>query len=174
MSEQRAAPAPVRGLRLLGGGTGTGGSAAMSAAPGTGTGAGTVPGSVPPPVPGSGVVPMTVPERAGTVVRHCAGKASAAVHELWLHPERPVHVLWHGKPGSFAEHFSYVVSRAWVPQELTGRKAGFIAWAGFLYHVLIAWPLKAAAKVIDAAADRPLRLLGLVAFIVLLCLFLPI
>ena len=46
-------------------------------------------------------------------------------------------------------------SRCW-------RKATFIAWLGFAYHILIAWPLMLTAKTLGAAAPRPLRLLCLI------------
>ena len=104
---------------------------------------------------------MTATERAGTAVRYRARKTASAARELWLHPERLGHSLWHGRPESFAGHFSYVASRAWVPPEMTGRKAAFVTWAGFAYHVLIAWPLMGVSQAIRAAAPRPLRLLCL-------------
>ena len=81
---------------------------------------------------------------------------------------RSLYVLWQGKPGSMAEHRAYVKSRAWVPPELTGKPATVIARAGILYHLLIARPLKVVARTIDAAADRPLRLLMLIVFVLIL------
>jgi len=153
-------------------------------APRTGTADGTGLAPVPPtpvpdagtgvPVPGGTVAPMTAAERAGTTARYRAAKVAAAASELWFHPDRLAHSMWQGRPESMAEHFAYMRSRAWVPAELQGRKAAFIAWAGLAYHVLIGWPLKCAAKLLDTAAGRPLRLACLVAFLaVLVFLILP-
>jgi hypothetical protein len=105
---------------------------------------------------------MRPAERARVTARRVA----AAAYELWLHPDRLVHSLWHGRPESVAEHFAYMKSRAWVPEELEGRKASFIAWAGLAYHVLIAWPLVSACKIVHAAAVRPLRFLCLAALVI--------
>jgi hypothetical protein len=102
---------------------------------------------------------MSAARRAGSAV----AKAAA---ELWLHPDRLVHSLLHGRPESVAEHFAYMKSRAWVPEELEGRKAAFIAWAGLAYHALIAWPLVSACKIVHATVIRPLRLLGLAALVI--------
>jgi hypothetical protein len=105
---------------------------------------------------------MSAARRAGSAVAKAAG-------ELWLHPDRLVHSLLHGRPESVAEHFAYMKSRAWVPEELEGRKAAFIAWAGIAYHVIVAWPLMtactaliSAATALRAAAVRPLSLLCLI------------
>jgi len=154
MTEQHAtAPVPLRGLRLLRGDTDT------DTAPDTDTD--TRGDTVSATLPGTEVVPMTAQERAGVALRHRAGVVISAARELWLHPDRLIHSLWHGRPESAAGHFAYMQSRAWVPPEMTGRKAAFVTWAGFAYHVLIAWPLKCAAKLVDASASRPLRLLCL-------------
>ena len=117
---------------------------------------------------------MSAAGRAGTAVRYHARRAAAVAHELWFHPDRLAHSMWQGRPESMAEHFAYIQSRAWVPAELEGRKAAFIAWAGLVYHVLIGWPLKSAAKLLDTAAGRPLRFACLVAFLaVFVFLILP-
>lgn len=100
------------------------------------------------------VVPMRRAARAGNAVRR-------HVYELWLHPDRLLHSLYHGRPGSMAGHMAYLKSTAWVPEEMTGRPRQFLIVAGIAYHLVIAWPLKLAAKAIDSAADRPLRLAGL-------------
>ena len=145
--------------------------------PGTGE---TVPGPEPATVPlardagtgpGTAVpapVPMSVPERARLAVNRWAGTVANGAGQLWLHPDRVLYVLWHGKPGSMAEHRAYVKSRAWVPAELSGKPAAVIAVAGIVYHLIIARPLKAIARTVDAAAERPLRLLGLVVFVLIL------
>jgi hypothetical protein len=137
-------------------------------------GTGAVPGlsTEPVPVPAAGV-PMTVPERGRLAVAHWAGTAANGAGQLWLHPGRVLHVLWHGKPESMAEHRAYVKSRAWVPPELTGKPAAVIAVAGILYHLLIARPVKAAARIADASAERPLRMIMLAAFITALAFILP-
>jgi hypothetical protein len=166
MAEQHATPAPARGLRLLPGDT----AAPGSAAPGTDTAGGTVPGPVPP----AALVPMSAAGRARVTLKHRARGLGAVARELWFHPDRLAHSVWQGRPESMAEHFAYMRSRAWVPAELDGRKAAFIAWAGLAYHVLIGWPLKCAAKLLDAAAGRPLRLACLIAFLaVFVFLILP-
>jgi len=110
-------------------------------------------------------VPLSVASRVGAALRHHA-------RGLWLDPGRLLHSLYHGKPGSMAEHMAYLKSAAWVPEEMTGRPRRFLIVAGIAYHVLIGWPLKLAAKAIDSAADRPLRLLALVIFAVALIVLL--
>lgn len=111
------------------------------------------------------VIPVRRAERAGNALcRHAA--------ELWLHPDRLLHSLYHGRPGSMAEHMAYLKSAAWVPEEMTGRPRAFLVIAGIAYHVLIAWPLKLAAKAIDSAADRPLRLGGLAVLVIALIVIL--
>ena len=164
MAERHAPPALPRGLRLLGGDT----AAPDRAAPDTD------PGTVSPPVPAATLVPMSAGARARVALKHRARGAGAAASALWLHPDRLAHSMWQGRPESMAEHFAYMRSRAWVPAELQGRKAAFIAWVGLAYHVLIGWPLKCAAKLLDTAAGRPLRLACLIAFLaVFVFLILP-
>jgi hypothetical protein len=164
MAERHAPPALPPALRLLPGDT----AAPGSAAPGTDT----VPPAVP--VPPAVLVPMSGASRARVALKHRARGAGTAARELWFHPDRLAHSMWQGRPESMAEHFAYMRSRAWVPPELTGWKAALIAWAGFAYHVLIGWPLKCAAKLLDTAAGRPLRLACLIAFLaVLVFLILP-
>jgi hypothetical protein len=90
---------------------------------------------------------------------------------LWLNPGRLGHTLWTGKPGSMAEHRAYMKSRAWVPPDLDGKPAAFIAGAGVGYHLLIARPLKAACLTVSASADRPLRLTGLVVLLIVFAVF---
>lgn len=119
------------------------------------------------------VVPMTLPERSRHAVAHWAGTAANGAGQLWLHPGRLVHGFYNGKPGSLAEHRAYVKSREWVPPELGGKAATVIAFAGIIYHLLIARPLKAAALTVSASADRPLRLAGLTAFLGIAFLLLP-
>ncbi len=129
-------------------------------------------GSAEPPVTTGAVVPMSARERTGSAVTHWAGTAADGAGQLWLNPGRVLHVLWHGKPESMAEHRAYIRSRAWVPPELTGKSAAVITVAGILYHLLIARPVKTAARIVDGAADRPLRLLLLAVFVAVLALVL--
>lgn len=112
------------------------------------------------PVP-AGARPVTVPERAAGAVKRAGTGALEAARELWLHPDRLLYVMWHGKPESMAEHRAYMKSRAWVPPGMDGGAEKAVIGAGLFYHLVIARPLKAAAKTVDAAADRPLRLLCL-------------
>ena len=156
--------APLRSLRLLPGDTE--GDTSASAAPGT-------EGDTDLALPGTGVVPLSPRERAGRAGRHWAVTAAEGAGQLWLHPGRVLHALWHGKPESMAEHRAYVKSRAWVPQELSGKWASVIAVAGITYHLAIARPVKAVARIVDAAAERPLRLILLAAFISVLVLIVP-
>jgi hypothetical protein len=122
--------------------------------------------------PAGTVEPMTVPERAGTAVRYRAARMAAVAYELWLHPDRLLHSIWHPRPETLAEHRVYIKSQAWVPPEMTGRAATVIRWAGIAYHVFIGHPLKAAMKAavkgaqnVDQAAERPMRI-GLAAVFV--------
>ena len=116
-------------------------------------------------------VPLTPAEHSRLAVAHWAEIAANGAGQLWLHPGRLGHTLWTGKPGSMAEHREYVKSRAWVPPELDGKPAAFIAGAGIGYHMLIARPLKAACLTVSASADKPLRLAGLVVFLIVLAVF---
>jgi len=167
MAEHGTTPVPVRGLRLLKGDT-----AAGDTAPGTegDTQGDTMGDTAPIPVsaPDAVAVPLSLPERVRLAVAHWAGTAAGWAGQLWLRPDRVIHALWHGRPASMAEHRAYMKSRAWVPGELAGNPATVIAWAGILYHLLIARPLKAVARTTDAAADRPLRLLMLIVFVLIL------
>jgi hypothetical protein len=108
---------------------------------------------------------MTVPERAALAGKHWASTAANGAGQLWLHPDRLGHSLYHGKPGSLAEHRAYIKSREWVPPDLDGKAAKFIGGSGVVYHLLIARPLKAACLMVSAAAERPLRLAGLIALV---------
>ena len=128
------------------------------------TSAAPVPVSVSP----AGVAPLSVAGHAGVGVRAMAG----AVRDLWLRPGRLLYVMWHGKPESMAEHRAYMKSRAWVPPGMDGGAEKAVSIAGIAYHLIIARPLKAAAKTVDAAADRPLRLLCLAAFVLVLIVLL--
>ena len=135
-----------------------------SAAPGTSAGGASVS-----PV---AVKPLTVPERAAAAVRRGGTAVLNAARELWFHPDRLLYVLWHGKPGSMAEHRAYMKSRAWVPPGMSGGPEKAVIIAGLLYHMVIARPLKSVAKTADAAADRPLRFLCLVALLLAVFLIL--
>ena len=167
-SDTGAAPQRTPLSVVRGTGTGTGGAAPLPApVPADGTEVGTpVPAAVSTPVP------LTVAERAGTAARRAADGTANVVRELWLHPDRLLHVMWHGKPESMAEHRAYIKSRAWVPPGMDGKPESAAIGAGLFYHLIVARPLKAAAKSVDAAADRPLRLLGLAVFVTVLIVLL--
>ena len=180
MTEQRATPTPLIGLRLLRGDTAapdtgvapdtrgdTGAAPAVSVVPDAG--GDTTPASVS--ASGAEVVPLSPAERTRLVVTHWAGLAGNGAGQLWLNPGRLGHSLYNGKPGSLAEHRAYMKSRAWVPPELDGKPATFIAGAGIGYHLLVARPLKAAALTVSAAADRPLRLTGLIIGLIAFAVF---
>ena len=123
---------------------------------------------MPDPVTAGAVVPLTTVEWAATALRHWGGNAASIATGLWLRPDRLLYILWHGKPGSIAENRAYVKSRAWVPEELKGTRAGkVIAFLKFAYYVVIA-PVKAVIKAADAATDRPLRVAGLLILIIVL------
>jgi hypothetical protein len=124
------------------------------------------------PVAAGAVIPMRRAERAGAVARRGGSAITEAVRELWLHPDRLLYVMWHGKPESMAEHRAYMKSRAWVPPGMDGKPEKAVIGAGLFYHLIIARPLKAAAKTVDAAADRPLRLLCLAVLAVVLIVLL--
>ena len=109
------------------------------------------------------VVPFAPRKRAVSAVMNAAG-------ELWLHPDRLLHWLWHGNPKTLAEHRTYIKSRGWVPPEMTGKPAVFVTAAGIAYHVLIARWVKAACKAVDGSADYPLRFFGLLVFIAVIFL----
>jgi hypothetical protein len=125
-------------------------------------------------------VPLTLHERARLAVSHWAGTVAGWAGQLWLHPGRVLHSLWHPEPETMPEYRTYIRSAAWVPEELAGRKsAAVITVAGILYHVLIGYPLKSAMKAVvkaamnvDRDAERPMRILGLAAFVSALALIL--
>jgi hypothetical protein len=117
---------------------------------------------------GASVAPLSVADRGAVVLRAVA----EAARELWLHPDRLLYVMWHGKPESMAEHRAYMKSRAWVPQGMDGGAEKAVTGAGLFYHLVIARPLLAAANTVGAAAVRPLRLLCLAAFVITLIVLL--
>lgn len=121
----------------------------------------------PVPVP-AGVRPVTVPERTAGVVKRAGTAALEAVRELWLHPDRLLYVMWHGKPESMAEHRAYMKSRAWVPPGMDGKPGKAVIGAGLFYHLIIGRPLLAVANTVGGAAVRPLRLLCLAVLAVVL------
>ena len=134
------------------------------------------------PVP-AGVRPVTVPERAAAAVRRGGTATLKAVRELWLLPDRFLHVIIHGRAETMAEHRAHIKSRDWVPPGMTGTPEKAVIGAGLCHHLVIARPLKAsmktvkfAAEKVDQAADRPLRLyltvILIVALIVLLARYL--
>lgn len=122
-----------------------------------------VPGNAAPAV----VVPVPAVVRVGIALRYHA-------RELWLDPGRLLYVLWNGKPESMAEHFAYMKSGAWVPEEIDGPSAKALITAGLAFHLIVAWPLKAAAKSLDAAASRPLRFAFLAVLVIAILLILGI
>jgi hypothetical protein len=182
MTEQRATPTPLIGLRLLRGDTAAPGTgvADTDTAPGTkgdtratqepvsvsGAGGGTAPV----PLPGTEVVPLTPAERTRLTVTHWAGTAANGAGQLWLHPGRVGHALYHGKPDSMAERRVYVKSRAWVPPELKDDLSGkLIAAEGIAFH-WVAGLIQALLLILYAALDRQLRLAGLIAGILVFVL----
>lgn len=141
-----------------------------SSAPGPGASAAPVPpGTVP---PSAALVPVTMPERTALAVRRAGNAVVRTIRELWLHPDRLLYVMWHGKPESMAEHRAYMKSRAWVPPEMTGGAEKAVIGAGIFYHLLIGRPLLAVANMLGAAAPRPLRLLCLAVFVTVLIVLL--
>lgn len=171
---EQTTPIPWRNLPLVRGGTKGG-----TPAPGTdpvppGTEGGTRGVAVPLPVPpgtGTETVPMTPAEHAHLAARHWAELAANGAGQMFFHPDRVLYVLWHGRPETMAEHRAYIKSRAWVPEELTGKWRTTVVFAGVVYHVTIARPVKAMARTVDAAAERPLRLTLLAAFVIALAVF---
>ena len=173
MAHDHAAPVPPRALFVLRGGTG---DAVPEASPATvpvpveaSTGDGTGSTEVQP-VPAS--VPMTVPERACLAGKHWADLAANGAGQLWLNPGRLGHSLYHGKPGSLAEHRAYIKSRAWVPPELDGKAAKVIGGAGVVFYT-IAGLLQIPLLILYVALDRALRLAGLTAFLIFISLIVP-
>ena len=173
-------PVPRRLLVLPGGaGTGSTGPAIPGIEPapvppvppvldpstGPSTGVGADPSTDPAvPVLAATGVPMAVPERARLAIRSAA-EGTAVV---WKPYASFAVMLCTAKPGSMAEHRQHIKSRAWVPADLTGKAATIITWAGILHHLLIARPVKAAAKTVDAAADKALRFYSLIAVLIVL------
>lgn len=186
MTEQHATPAPVRGLRLVQGGTegdtnvsAGGGTRGDTAAPGTGV---TPPagiaqgGTVSLPVPGAEVVPLSIPERSSAALRQWAESAADRTRPLLLPYARFCVALC--QPESIADHRAHVKSRAWVPEELDGNARKALVFLGVSYHLIIGRPLKiaarivaGAARIVERSADRPLRLAGLIAFLVVFAVF---
>ena len=133
-----------------------------SAAPGTSSATSVPPGTVP---ASAALVPLSAASRVGAALaRHAA--------DLWLHPDRLLYVMWHGKPESMAEHRAYMKSRAWVPPGMDGGAEKAVTGAGLFYHLLIGRPLLAVANTVGGAAVRPLRLLCLLAFVAALIVLL--
>ena len=162
----QSTPVPPRALFVLRGGAGTG-----DAVPEASTAA--VPAPVEAstevqPVPAS--VPMTVPERARLAGRHWAGIAANGAGQLWLHPGRLGHTLYNGKPGSMAEHRTYIKSRAWVPPELDGKAAKVFGVAGVVFYS-IAGLAQIPLLILYAALDRMLRSAGLAVLLIALAVF---
>ena len=124
--------------------------------------------------PGAEVTPLPVPlspvERTRLAVAHWAGIAVNGAGQLWLHPGRLGHTLYHGKPSSMAEHVAYVKSRAWVPPELDGKLAAFIAGAGIVFYSIAALA-QIPLLILKAALDRMLRLTGLAVLLIALAVF---
>lgn len=157
------APLPRATLRLLPGSASTEDNPAQ-------------PVPVPDPVPSTGTEPaaVLVPTAAVTRITPAERAALAAqsyATELWTGPGALLHSLRHGKAETLAQHRAYIKSRDWVPGDLNGTRArNAITVLGLVYHWLIGQPLKALAKAIkfaaektDEAAERPLRLIGLLA-----------
>lgn len=159
---------------------GTAPSTAPGAGPGTETGTATGPA----PVPAAGtetgteistVIPLTLAERASTALQYRYRAATV--------PGRPLHSLIHGKGDTLREHRARIKSHYWIPEGVTGRPESALAFLGVAHHVMIARPVKAAAKAarftadkIDQAAESILLFYGLLflfaALIVLLAVYL--
>ncbi len=123
------------------------------------------------PVSPIGVAPLTVADRAGVALRAAVGVA----RELWLLPDRFLHVIIHGRAETMAEHRAYVKSRAWVPKGLSGGWEATITIAGLAHYLIVARPLKAstkavkfAAEKVDQAADRAVSFYLAAAFVLVL------
>ncbi|HET9970020.1 MAG TPA: hypothetical protein VFQ68_17435 [Streptosporangiaceae bacterium] len=117
------------------------------------------------PVTAGAVIPMRRAERAGAVARRAGNAAAEAARELWLHPDRLVHVIVRGKAETMAAHRAYVKSRGWVPAGMEGGPEKAVTIAGLAHYLIVARPLKAAMKAVkfaaekvEQAADRALRL----------------
>jgi hypothetical protein len=180
MTQDHATPVTRRTLAVVRAGT-EGGPAAVPPVPADGTGSCPDAGAGTVPVPAA--VPMTVPERAVVAGKRASTATLKVVRELWLLPDRFLHVIIHGRAETMAEHRAHIKSRDWVPPEMTGAAEKAVIGAGLFHHLVIARPLKAsmkavkfAAEKVDQAADRPLRLyltvILAVALIVLLARYL--
>lgn len=106
------------------------------------------------PVTTGAVMPMRRAERAGAVTRRAGNAVAEAVRELWLHPDRLVHVIIHGKAETMTEHRAYVKSRAWVPKGLDGAWEATVVIVGLAHYLIIAGPLKASMKAVKFAAEK--------------------
>lgn len=119
-------------------------------------------GSEPEPV---AVVPMRRVERAGNALRRHAA-------ELWLHPDRLLHSLYHGRPGSMAGHIAGTRSLRWVPPDMTGKPRTFLVVAGIAYRMTAGLLLKNLGNGISAAGDSFFVALALIAAVVALIVLL--
>src|SRR5690349_22663094 len=106
------------------------------------------------PVATGAVIPMRRGERAGAVTRRAGNAIAEAVRELWLHPDRFLHVIIHGKAETMAEHRAYVESRAWVPKGLDGGWEAAVTFIGLAHYLVIARPLKVSMKAVEFAAEK--------------------
>lgn len=106
------------------------------------------------PVTAGAVIPMRRSERAGAVARRAGNAAAEAARELWLHPDRLVHVIARGKAETMAEHRAYVKSRGWVPAGMDGTPEKAVIIAGLAHYLIVARPLKAAMKAVKFAAEK--------------------
>ena len=121
---------------------------------------------------GASVAPLSVADRGGVAMKRAGSAVAEAIRELWLHPDRLVHVIIHGKAETMAAHRAYVKSRGWMPKGLDG---GWVAAVGLAHYLVIARPLKAsmkavkfAAEKVDQAADRAVVFYPILIFIVVL------
>jgi hypothetical protein len=95
-----------------------------------------------------------MPERAAAAVRRGGTAVVKAVRELWLLPDRVLHVVIHGRAETMAEHRAYVKSRAWVPKGLGREWEAAITIIGLAHYLVIARPLKASMKAVKFAAEK--------------------
>lgn len=113
--------------------------------------------------PAAGTVsPLSPGDQGRLTVAHWAELAANGAGQLWLHPDRLGHSLYHGKPGSLADHRAYIKSRGWVPPDLDGKAAKFIAGTGIVFYA-ITGILQIPLLILYAALDRALRVAGLIA-----------
>lgn len=122
--------------------------------------------------PAPSAVPLSPSARTRLAVSHWAGTAARIAGEIWAPCGRTLHSLWHPAPETMPEYRAHIRSHGWVPPELAGKSAAVIRWAGFLYHILIGYPLKSAMKAavkaamnVDKAAERPLRIFMFAVFV---------